>query len=158
MVATNHWDMTQCQLGLFLSSKQHFIIYMCPITPTVLYICALSQLCRLPLCNPSTLFSLSPSSPPAVLPSGHSPYLSSKTGYVASPEEINRASTTKYKQKHILNNQVHTPWWAFTWRKCEEKTTKKNNFHHNSYLSLAPFHFSPVLWLSPTHLFLVWGH
>lgn len=51
--------MLQCQLG-FCSSKQQLLIYLHPYTLTVLYICALSQLSRLPLCSP-------PSPPPTFL-------------------------------------------------------------------------------------------
>lgn len=50
----------------------------------------------------STHFSLSLSSPPAVLPSGHSLQLLTETGYVANAEKIKQTSTTKDKQHTSL--------------------------------------------------------
>lgn len=118
----------------------------------------------------STHFSLSLSSPPAVLPSGHSLQLLSETGYVASAEKIKQTSTTKDKQHTslIITYILHGERLHGEYAKTQSHNTKKKKrkFHNfsNSHFSLGVFHFlsavvfSPVLLLSPSHLFLVWGH
>lgn len=142
-VAERYCVIAQCQLGC-CSSKQRLIIYLRPITLAVLYICPPSQLNRLPYASPLfsfSLFSLSLSSPPAVLPSGHSLQLLTETGYVASTEKIKQTSTTNDKQNislktaYILRGELQLREQSKT-KKSHSKTAKREK------CSIKPLFFS----------------
>lgn len=145
VVAERYCAIAQCQLGC-CSSKQRLIIYLRPITLAVLYICPLSQLNRLPYAFPLfsfSLFSLSLSSPPAVLPSGHSLQLLTETGYVASTEKIKQTSTTNDKQNislktaYILRGELQLGEHSKTKKKKPQQNGK--NVQSNPFFSRFVF-------------------
>lgn len=155
------------------NSKQQLIIYLCPITLSVLYISGLSQCSRL------SLYSIPP--PPPLPPPSLLHPLFSLTVFspcsfafwpLLSVADWDRICCQRWEDKtdlyhkrkteHILNNNIQTPWWGFTYtaRRRTPKHKAVTELCHNSYFSQSPFSTTAFFAFSPTVslLFLAWAH